>query len=70
MFNAVSDEKLASELVEPARSRKRRKSSSPLSEGHARQPVQPDCSEGEMKELNIIVKADVQGSAEAVRQSP
>ena len=25
---------------------------------------------GELKELNLIIKADVQGSVEAVRQSP
>ena len=67
-FNAVSDEKLARALVE------QRKAKAKEEEFKLFQKVTLDTlfdtiSEGEMKELNIIVKADVQGSVEAVRQS-
>ena len=67
-FNAVSDEKLARALVE------QRKTKAKEEEFKLFQKVTLDTlfdtiSEGEMKELNIIVKADVQGSVEAVKQS-
>lgn len=67
-FNAVSDEKLARALVE------QRKAKAKEEEFKLFQKVTLDTlfdtiSEGDMKELNIIVKADVQGSVEAVKQS-
>lgn len=67
-FNAVSDEKLARALVE------QRKAKAKEEEFKLFQKVTLDTlfdtiSDGEMKELNIIVKADVQGSVEAVKQS-
>lgn len=67
-FNAVSDEKLARALVE------QRKAQAKEEEFKLFQKVTLDTlfdtiSEGKMKELNIIVKADVQGSVEAVKQS-
>ncbi len=67
-FNAVSDEKLARTLVE------QRKTKAKEEEFKLFQKVTLDTlfdtiQEGEMKELNIIVKADVQGSVEAVKQS-
>ena len=67
-FNAVSDEKLARALVE------QRKAQAKEEEFKLFQKVTLDTlfdtiSEGDMKELNIIVKADVQGSVEAVKQS-
>ena len=67
-FNAVSDEKLARTLVE------QRKEQAKEEEFKLFQKVTLDTlfdtlQEGEMKELNIIVKADVQGSVEAVKQS-
>jgi len=67
-FNAVSDEKLARALVE------QRKAKAKEEEFKLFQKVTLDTLfdtilEGEMKELNIIVKADVQGSVEAVKQS-
>ena len=67
-FNAVSDEKLARALVE------QRKAQAKEEEFKLFHKVTLDTlfdtiSEGEMKELNIIVKADVQGSVEAVKQS-
>ena len=68
VFNAVADEKLARELVE------QRKQEAKEEQFRQYQKVTLDnlfsqISQGEMKELPIIVKADVQGSVEAVRQS-
>ena len=68
IFNAVSDERLARELVEQRRHEQKEEQFS------AYQKVTLDnlfsqMQEGEVKELKIIVKADVQGSVEAVRQS-
>ena len=68
VFNAVADERLARELVE------QRKQEAKEEVFKQYQKVTLDnlfnqISEGEMKELPIIVKADVQGSVEAVKQS-
>ena len=68
IFNAVSDERLARELVE------QRKASQKEEQFKAQTKVTLDnlfdqMKLGEVKELQIIVKADVQGSVEAVRQS-
>ncbi len=67
-FDAVSDERLARQLVE------QRKQKIKEELFNAKQKVTLDnlfdqLSEGDLKELNIIVKADVQGSVEAVRES-
>lgn len=67
-FNAVTDERLARELVE------QRKIKAKEEEFKLYQKVTLDTlfstlEEGQLKELNIIVKADVQGSVEAVKQS-
>ena len=68
VFNAVTDERMARELVEE---RKQQKKNATL--GTAKKVTLEDLfsqiQQGEMKELNIIVKADVQGSAEAVKAS-
>ncbi len=68
IFNSVSDEKLARELVE------QRKREAKEEQFKQYQKVTLDnlfssISQGEMKELDIIVKADVQGSVEAVKQN-
>jgi len=68
IFDAVSDEKLARELVE------QRKNEAKEAQFNSMQKVTLDnlfdsLKEGEMKELSVVVKADVQGSAEAVKQS-
>ena len=68
IFDAVSDEKLARELVEQRMQRDKEE------QFNAVKRVTLDTlfstiAAGEMKELDIIVKADVQGSVEAVRQS-
>ena len=67
-FNAVSDERLARELVE------QRKNKIKEEQFNSRTKVTLDnlfdqMQQGDIKELKIIVKADVQGSVEAVRQS-
>ncbi len=68
IFNAVSDERLARELVEQRLTEQKEETF------RAQTKVTLDnlfeqMKEGDMKELKIIVKADVQGSVEAVRQS-
>ena len=67
-FNAVTDERMARELVE------QRKQAQKDAAANAMQKVTLDnlfakMQEGMMKELPLIVKADVQGSAEAVKAS-
>ena len=67
-FNAVSDEKLARQLVE------QRKNKQKEERFNSQTKVTLDnlfeqMRQGEIKELKVIVKADVQGSVEAVRQS-
>ena len=68
IFNVVSDERLAKELVE------QRKATQKEEQFNAQTKVTLDnlfdqMKLGEVKELKIIVKADVQGSVEAVKQS-
>ena len=67
-FDAVNDERLARELVE------QRKAKAKEEQFKEFQKVTLDnlfasIQEGQLKDLNIIIKADVQGSAEAVKQS-
>ena len=67
-FDAVSDERLARELVE------QRKDKAKKELFEAKEKVTLDnlfnqLSEGDLKQLNVIIKADVQGSVEAVKQS-
>ena len=67
-FNVVTDERMARELVE------QRKQAQKDAQAKLLQKVTLDnlfarMQEGEMKELPLIVKADVQGSAEAVKAS-
>ena len=67
-FNAVGDERMARELVDQ---RKQQKKDELF--GAAKKVTLDDLfsriQEGELKDFNIIVKADVQGSAEAVKAS-
>ena len=68
VFNAVSDERMARELAEE---RRIAMTSSAGGLGHkvSLEDLFSQIQAGEMKTLNIIVKADVQGSAEAVKAS-
>ena len=70
IFNAVSDERLARELVE------QRKSKAKEEHFNSQKPsvvtldnLFEQMQQGDIKELKVIVKADVQGSVEAVKQS-
>ena len=68
IFNAVSDERLARELVD----QRLTKEKEDLFNSQTKVTLDnlfDQMREGEMKELKVIVKADVQGSVEAVRQS-
>lgn len=67
VFNAVNDERMARELVE-------QRKTSAKDTGTENIKVSLDdlfarIQQGEIKDLNIIVKADVQGSAEAIKTS-
>ena len=68
VFYEVKDEKMAKHLIERRKRAQREKSINQMA------PVTLDnlfsqMEEGKLKQLNIIVKADVQGSAEAIKQS-
>ncbi|MBC8536641.1 translation initiation factor IF-2 [Feifania hominis] len=68
IFHAVADEKMARELAEQRRQEEKEK------QFKSTQKVSLDdlfsqIQQGEIKDLNIIVKADVQGSVEAVKTS-
>ena len=68
VFNAVTDERMARELVE-----ERKQQAKERTLGVAKKVTLDDLfaqiKQGEIKDFNIIVKADVQGSAEAVKTS-
>ena len=68
IFNAVEDERMARQLVEQRK--EDLKAAANKTKGKVTlEDLFAQIQEGEMKELNIIVKADVQGSAEAVKAS-
>ena len=68
VFNAVDDERMARELVEE----RKEKAKMDLNAGNRKVSLEDlfaRIQQGEMKDFNIIVKADVKGSAEAVKAS-
>ena len=67
-FNAVADEKLARELVEQRKTEEKAKANAPVTKVSL-EDLFSQIQAGEMKNLNLIVKADVQGSVEAVKAS-
>ena len=67
-FNAVTDERMARELVEQ-RKQAQKDAAAKLMQKVTLDNLFSRMQEGEMKTLNLIVKADVQGSAEAVKAS-
>ena len=67
-FSAVADERMARQLVEQ-RKQKIKDDLNKLNQKVTLESLFSKLKEGEMKELNLIVKADVQGSAEAVKAS-
>ena len=67
-FDAVTDERMARELVEQRRQAEK-DAAAKLTQKVTLDNLFARMQEGEMKELPLIVKADVQGSAEAVKAS-
>ena len=67
IFNAVADERMARELAEERRIQQA--SGSAVTKKVSLEDLFSQIQAGEMKTLNLIVKADVQGSAEAVKAS-
>ena len=67
-FHAVADERMARELAEQRRHEQKMASSAPVGKVSL-EDLFSQIQAGEMKNLNVIVKADVQGSAEAVKAS-
>ena len=67
-FNAVTDERMARELVEQRRQAQKDAAANAMSKVTL-DNLFARMQEGEMKELPLVVKADVQGSAEAVKAS-
>ena len=67
-FHAVADERMARELVEQRKHEQKMAASAPVGKVSLEE-LFSQIKQGEMKDLNIIVKADVQGSAEAVKAS-
>jgi translation initiation factor IF-2 len=68
LFYVIEDEKVARQLIDKRKTKQREehyKASSTVSLDDLFNKIQ----KGEVKELNLIIKADVQGSVEAVRQS-
>ena len=68
IFNAVDDERMARELVEE-RKEKAKAAANVGSKKVSLDDLFARIQQGEMKDFNIIVKADVKGSAEAVKTS-
>lgn len=68
MFYAVEDERMARTLAEQRRHTEKEERASALQKVTL-ENLFTHIEEGNMKELNIIIKADVKGSAEAVRSS-
>ena len=67
-FNAVTDERMARTLVEERRQAEKDAAANAMAKVTL-DNLFAKMQEGEMKELPLIVKADVQGSAEAVKAS-
>ena len=67
-FDAVADERMARQLVEQ-RKQAEKDAAAKLQSKVTLDNLFAKMQEGDMKELNLIVKADVQGTAEAVKAS-
>ena len=67
-FYAVADEKMARELAEQRKQEAKEKNAAPVQK-LSLDDLFNQIQQGELKTLNVIVKADVQGSAEAIKTS-
>ncbi len=68
VFNVVADERMARELAEQRKAEQKLAANAPARK-ISLDDLFAQIQEGNLKELNVIVKADVQGSAEAVKAS-
>ena len=68
-FHAVADERMARELVEQRKQENKDKLNGPVGQKVSLEDLFSQIKAGEVKDLNVIVKADVQGSAEAIKSS-
>ncbi|MCD7829520.1 MAG: translation initiation factor IF-2 [Clostridiales bacterium] len=68
-FYAVADERMARELAEQRKQEQKAAAAAPTAKKISLDDLFSQIQEGEVKDLNIIVKADVQGSVEAVKQN-
>ncbi len=68
-FHAVADERMARELVDQRKQENKNAAAGPPVQKVTLEDLFDQIQQGELKNLNVIVKADVQGSAEAVRAS-
>lgn len=69
-FYVIRDEKKAREIVEQKQEELRRQRLEPAQKGHLRlEDLHKEIKAGSIKQLNIILKADVQGSLEAIEDS-
>ena len=69
VFNVVSDERMARELAEQRKEEEKAAANAPVVKGASLDDIFSQIQEGIARSLNLIVKADVQGSLEAVRAS-
>jgi len=70
IFYVVRDEKKAREIVEQKQEELRRQRLEPMHKNHLRlEDLHKEIKAGSIKQLNIILKADVQGSLEAIEDS-
>jgi translation initiation factor IF-2 len=68
-FYAVADERMARMLAEQRKEALKNAANAPTAKKVSLDDLFSQIQEGEVKDLNIIVKADVQGSVEAVKQN-
>ena len=69
VFNAVADERMARALAEERLTAQRSAAAAGAGKKVSLEDLFARIQEGDLKDFNIIVKADVQGSAEAVKTS-
>ncbi|MEG2455915.1 MAG: translation initiation factor IF-2, partial [Oscillospiraceae bacterium] len=68
-FHAVADERMARELADQRKHEQKDAAAGPQNQKVTLEELFSQIQEGEIKALNVIVKADVQGSAEALKAS-
>ena len=68
-FYAVADERMARTLAEQRKEEQKAAAAAPMAKKVSLDDLFSQMQQGELKTLNIIVKADVQGSVEAVKQN-